>query len=57
MKNLQKMSRENLKSIKGGLRQCPLDGDCGPGYCCSKGACRPFSGASPTTYLCDAPLN
>ncbi|MFP3599295.1 bacteriocin-like protein [Chryseobacterium sp. SIMBA_029] len=57
MKNLQKVTRESLKTIKGGLRQCPIDGDCGPGYCCSKGACRPFSGASPTTYLCDAPLN
>ncbi|SHM45990.1 bacteriocin-like protein [Chryseobacterium polytrichastri] len=52
MKNLKKVSRENLKTIKGGLRMCPLDGDCGSGWCCSNGACRTIAGASPSTYLC-----
>ncbi|SDQ29517.1 hypothetical protein SAMN05421664_1018 [Chryseobacterium soldanellicola] len=53
MKNLKKIGREDLKSIKGGLRQCPEDGQCGNGWCCSGGACRLISGASPSTYLCD----
>lgn len=54
MKNLKKISRESLRSINGGLRMCPPDGDCGSGWCCSNGACRLIAGASPSTYLCDA---
>ncbi|MDH6252201.1 hypothetical protein M2347_001928 [Chryseobacterium sp. H1D6B] len=56
MKNLKKVSRDSLKTIKGGLRACPLDGDCGSGWCCSGGACRTIAGASPSTYLCNAPM-
>ncbi|MCS3530816.1 bacteriocin-like protein [Chryseobacterium sp. JUb7] len=52
MKNLRKITRDSLKTIKGGLRQCPEDGDCGPNWCCANGACRLISGASPSTYLC-----
>lgn len=57
MKNLKKISRHNLKSIKGGIRICPENGDCGPGWCCSGGGCRLISGASPETYLCNPPQN
>ena len=52
MKNLKKMTREDLKTIKGGYRTCPDDGDCGPDWCCANGACRLISGASASTYLC-----
>lgn len=46
MKNLKKLSRENLKSIKGGYKMCieelPNYG-CGDGECCYNNACRRFS--------------
>ena len=57
MKNIKKISRERLKTIKGGLRMCPEDGNCGGDWCCANGACRPIAGAGPDTYLCTPPLN
>ncbi|MCL1668847.1 hypothetical protein M2T82_12300 [Elizabethkingia ursingii] len=55
MKNLKKISRENLRAINGGFRMCPEDGNCGNNYCCSTaGGCRPISGAGPNTYYCIA---
>ncbi|MCT2562848.1 bacteriocin-like protein [Chryseobacterium herbae] len=55
MKNLKKISRENLKSIKGGLRRCPENGECGGDQCCANGVCRPIAGAGPNTYYCTPP--
>jgi len=57
MKNLTKISRENLKTIKGGFRMCPADGNCGDNWCCAAGGCRLISGAGPNTYYCNAPMN
>lgn len=54
MKNLKKLSRENLRLVSGGLRSC-MDG-CGPGECCSNGACRRGPNTGPRTYLCDPPI-
>ncbi|GEN73562.1 MULTISPECIES: bacteriocin-like protein [Chryseobacterium] len=55
MKSLKKISREGLKTIKGGLRQCPLDGNCGGDQCCANGVCRSIAGAGPNTYYCTPP--
>ncbi|WP_131368730.1 bacteriocin-like protein [Chryseobacterium luteum] len=55
MKNFKKISRQGLKTIKGGLRQCPLDGECGGNQCCASGVCRPIAGAGPNTYYCTPP--
>lgn len=52
MKNFKKLSKESLKAIQGGFRICPLDRDCGSGWCCVNGSCRTIEGASPSTYLC-----
>lgn len=43
MKNLKKMSRENLKTIKGGLKYCGGGEPCGEGWCCAGSACRPIN--------------
>lgn len=56
MKNLKKLSRENLKEISGGYRMCPEDGNCGDEFCCAPGGCRSIAGAGPKTYLCYAPM-
>ncbi|WP_157859474.1 bacteriocin-like protein [Chryseobacterium angstadtii] len=42
MKNLKKISRENLKSVKGGLRYCDDQQRCGVKSCCANGVCRPL---------------
>lgn len=42
MKNLKKISRENLKVIKGGLRYCNSEELCAEGWCCSGNTCRPI---------------
>lgn len=61
MKNLKNLSRESLKTIKGGYKSCDTAADCGPGFCCSldynngKG-CRTMSGAGGTgsnAYYCN----
>ncbi|HAY3534538.1 TPA: hypothetical protein JRX32_001140 [Elizabethkingia anophelis] len=54
MKNLKKLSRENLRLVSGGLRSC-MDG-CGLGECCSKGVCRSGPNTGPRPYLCDPPI-
>ncbi|MDH6252202.1 hypothetical protein M2347_001929 [Chryseobacterium sp. H1D6B] len=51
MKNLKKITRESLKTIKGGYQKCPEDGQCGNDWCCADGACKPISGAG-HGYLC-----
>jgi hypothetical protein len=44
MKNVKTISRQNLKTIKGGLIQCGEDlPPCGTGWCCAKNSCRPLS--------------
>ncbi|WP_410703499.1 bacteriocin-like protein [Chryseobacterium sp. SIMBA_029] len=42
MKNFTKISRENLKTIKGGLINCNEEQHCGEKFCCAKGTCRPI---------------
>ncbi|SHE99122.1 MULTISPECIES: hypothetical protein [unclassified Chryseobacterium] len=43
MKNLKKVSRENLKTIKGGLKYCGGGEPCGKGWCCAGSSCRPIT--------------
>ncbi|MGN7864761.1 bacteriocin-like protein [Chryseobacterium sp. 22458] len=42
MKNVKKISRENLKAIKGGLKYCNDELPCGEGWCCAGRTCRPI---------------
>lgn len=50
MKNLNKISRENLKSIKGGFKMCNAElpnFGCGNDFCCGPGGCRRISDLPP----------
>ncbi|MBK1895218.1 bacteriocin-like protein [Chryseobacterium paridis] len=43
MKNLKSISRESLKTIKGGLKYCGDGTSCGAGWCCANNVCRPIN--------------
>ncbi|WP_449384817.1 bacteriocin-like protein [Chryseobacterium shigense] len=45
MKNLKKVSRDHLKTIKGGLSYCNEQRYCNIKFCCADGVCRPIDSA------------
>ncbi|WP_157844705.1 bacteriocin-like protein [Chryseobacterium sp. Leaf405] len=56
MKNLKKVSRESLKSIKGGFKRCESDQEnqgCGDAltFCCGPGGCRRISDLPPGSCI------
>jgi hypothetical protein len=56
MKNLKKVSRESLKSIKGGFKRCESDQPnygCGDAefFCCGPGGCRKISDLPPGSCI------
>lgn len=56
MKNLNKISRQSLKSIKGGFKMCDneaLNYGCGDAefFCCGPGGCRRISDLKPGSCI------
>lgn len=52
VKGLKPLDRGELKSINGGYVQCPANLDCGEGWCCIGGGCRPKSQAGGPNGYC-----